>query len=124
MKHTVTALLTEPPSTTPHRYQVYRQARNGLHYNHGAIIDSAEDAVALFLQTSPAFEGGGLRLWDHYEQRHVASADWHVETTRMGFSIRLRSNVFHDPSLAIVAERIAERQEFEQSITDRIRMTA
>ena len=58
MKHTVTALLTEPSSATPHRYQVYRQARNGLHYNHGAIIESAEDAVALFLRTSPAFEGG------------------------------------------------------------------
>lgn len=45
----VTASLAEPPTPAPPRYQIYRQARNGLHYNHGAVINSAEDAVALFL---------------------------------------------------------------------------
>ena len=71
--NTIRTLVVEPSPPTPHRYQIYRQARSGLHYNHGSIIDSPEDAVALFLNTSPAFEGGGVRLWDHYEQRHVAS---------------------------------------------------
>jgi hypothetical protein len=66
MTNTVTSFLAEPPAAIPYRYQIYRQARNGLHYNHGAVIDSPEDAVALFLQATPAFEGGGLRLWDHY----------------------------------------------------------
>jgi hypothetical protein len=124
MKNTLAAIVTEPLPATPHRYQIYRQARNGLYHNHGSIIDSPEDAVALFLQTSPAFEGGGLRLWDRHDQRHVASADWHLESTRMGFSVRLRSNVFHDPALAEIAERIAEREAIEQSITSHIRMTA
>ena len=122
MNNTVTALLAEPPASTPHRYQIYRQARNGLHYNHGAIIDSPEDAVAMFLHTAPAFEGGGLRLWDHYEQRNVASAEWMIETTRMGFAVRHRVNLYHDPALAVVAAQITERQRIEQSLTDRFRM--
>lgn len=123
MTNTVTSLLAEPPSATSHRYQIYRQAKNGLHYNHGAVIDSPEDAVALFLQTTPAFEGGGLRLWDHHEQRSVVSAEWRLETTRMGFAVRHRSNVFHDPALALVASRIAAHEQLEQTITDRLRMT-
>ncbi len=123
MKNTVTALLAEPPLATPHRYQVYRQAKNGLHYNHGAIIATPEDAVALFLNTAPAFEGGGVRLWDHHEQRHVASAEWNVETTRMGFPVRHRVNVYHDPALAVFAAQIAERERLEETVTNRIRMT-
>ena len=65
MNNTMAALLTEPHTATPHRYQVYRQDRNGLHYNHGPILDSPEEAVALFLQTTPAFEGGGVSQVDH-----------------------------------------------------------
>ena len=122
MTHTVTSLLAEPPAAAPHRYQIYRQAKNGLHHNHGPVIDSPDEAVALFLQTTPAFEGGGVRLWDHTEMRIAASAEWQVETTRMGFAVRHRSNVFYDPALALVASRIAEREQLEQAITDRLRM--
>jgi hypothetical protein len=120
--NTIRTLVVEPSPPTPHRYQIYRQARSGLHYNHGSIIDSPENAVALFLNTSPAFEGGGVRLWDHYEQRHVASAEWFIETTRMGFPVRHRVNVYHDPALAVVAAQIVEQQRLEQEITDRVRM--
>lgn len=42
----------------------------------------------------------------------------------MGFPVRLRSNVFHDLSLAVVAEQIAEREKLEQTITNHVRMTA
>ena len=122
MNTTMTAHLAEPPSPTPHRYQIYRQSRNGLHYSHGPIIDNPAEAVAQFLQTAPAFEGGGLRLWDHYGQQKVASAEWTVETTRMGFAVRTRANVFHDPLIAIFAARIAEHERLEQTITDRLRM--
>ncbi|WP_044891970.1 hypothetical protein [Opitutus terrae] len=118
----MTSLLAEPPSATPHRYQVYRQAKNGLHHNHGPSVVSPEDAVASFLQTTPAFEGGGVRLWDHTEMRVAASAEWQVETTRMGFAVRHRSNVFYDPALALVASHIAEREQLEQAITNRLRM--
>lgn len=122
MNTTLTALAAEPPKLAPHRYQVYRQARNGLHYPHGAIIDSAEGAVALFLHTAPTFEGGGVRLWDHYEQRHVADTEWLTETTRMGFAVRHRVNAYHDPALAVVAAQITEHQQIEQSITDRVQL--
>jgi hypothetical protein len=113
-----------PRSVPPHRYQVYRQARNGVHHSHGESIDSPEGAVTHFLHATPVFEGGGLHLWDHREQRAVASADWQVETTRMGFPVRLRANVFHDISLAALAEQIAEREKLEQTITNHIRLTA
>lgn len=124
MNMTATALLTEPPPATPHRYQVYRQDKNGLHYNHGPIVDSPEEAVTLFLQTTPAFDGGGIRLWDHYEQRHVASAEWRVETTRMGFPVRTRANTFQDPALAVVARDIAQREALVQAIAMELRMSA
>ena len=122
MTNTLTSLLAEPPSATPHRSQVYRQAKNGLHHNHGPAVDSPEDAVASFLQTTPAFEGGGVRLWDHTEMRIATSAEWQVETTRMGFAVRHRSNVFYDPALALVASHIAEREQLEQAISNRLRM--
>ena len=122
MIQTTAALLSEPLHRTPHRYQIYRQSRNGLHYNHGAIIDSAEQAVAAFLHTAAAFEGGDVRLWDHHEQRHVASADWNVETTRMGFSVRHRSNVFSDEALADLAQKVTEREQLEETIAERVRM--
>jgi len=102
--------------TAAHRYQIYRQSKNGCHFNHGASIESAEDAVEIFLATAPAFEGGGVRLWDHHESRAVASAEWNVERTRFGFMVRTRSNVFHDDSLALIARRVAERHAIVQSV--------
>lgn len=122
MTHIVTSLLAEPPSATPHRYQIYRQTKNGLHHNHGPVIDSPGEAVASFLQTTPAFEGGGVRLWDHTEMRIAASAEWQVETTRMRFAVRHRSNVFYEPALALVASRITEREHLEQTISNRLGM--
>jgi hypothetical protein len=101
---------------TAHRYQIYRQSKYGCHFNHGARIDSMEDAVEIFLSTAPAFEGGGVHLWDHHEQRAVASAEWSVEKTRFGFLVRTRSNVFHDDSLALVARRVVERHAIVQSV--------
>lgn len=123
MNHTLTTVMTEPDPATSHRYQIYRQARNGLHYSHGGAIDSPTDAVALFLQTPPAFEGGEVRLWDHHAQRSVASADWHIETTRIGFTVRRRSNEFQDPALTTIAKGIAEREALAQTLSADVRMT-
>ena len=122
MNTTLTAaLVAEPPNPAPHRYQVYRQTRTGLHQPHGAILASPEHAVTLFLNTAPAFDGGGVHVWDHSEQRHAASAGWLTETTRMGFAIQHRVNVYHDPALAVIAAQIAERQQIEQALTDPVR---
>lgn len=118
-----TQLTHEPPGHAPHRYQIYRQSKNGCHYNHGERMDSAVDAVALFLGTAPTFEGGGVRLWDHREMRAVASAEWNVETTRMGFHVRTRSNVFHDETLAVIARDIAQREALTQAIAMELRVS-
>lgn len=119
-----TQLSHEPHGPAPRRYQIYRQSRNGCHHPHGDGIDSPQDAVALFLAVSPVFEGGGLRLWDHREQRAVAAAEWSGETTRMGFFVRRRSNVFHDEPLAVIARDIAQREALVQAIASELRVSA
>ncbi len=118
-----TQLSHEPHGATAHRYQVYRQSKNGCHYNYGDRIASPDQAVGFFLNASPAFEGGGLHLWDHREQRAVASAEWFGEITRMGFAVRTRANVFHDEALAVIARGITEREALEETISSQLRMT-
>ena len=106
-----------------HRYQVYRQQRAG-YYTVGVQTDSAFEAVQAFLETKPAFEGGTIRLWDRTGDRLLAAAEWDIETTRMGFSVRTRQNVFHDDAAANVARDIAQREALAQAIATDLRMSA
>lgn len=101
-----------------HRYQVYRQPQVGGHVPHGPMLQTTEHAVAFFLGTSPVFEGGGVQLWNHDTQNLAASAEWRIETTGMGFSVRARANVFREPALALIAQRIADRERIEQAIAN------
>ena len=80
------------------------------------MLETTEHAVAFFLAASPVFEGGGVQLWNHDTQKLSASAEWRMETTRMGFSVRARANIFHEAALALIAQRIAERERIEQAI--------
>lgn len=125
MKDTNTESSRFSPSdqTAAHRYQIYRQARNGVHYSHGPALDSQEEAVAHFLHSAPAFEGGGIRLWDQRKERVAASAEWNVEVTGFGFPVRTRANVFYDPSLQILAHFITEREAMEETVRSEIRVT-
>lgn len=120
MKTTEALGPTESPASAPHRYQVFRQAKNGVHYNHGSSIASADEAVGVFLETPPLFEGGGIRLWDHREGRAVAATEWFVETTGFGFPVRARANAFFDDGIARIAHQIVEREAFFESVTQRI----
>ncbi len=115
---------TEAHASAPHRYQIFRQAHNGCHCNYGSSIASAEEAVEIFLETAPMFDGGGIQLWDHREQRTVASAEWLVEITRFGFPVRTRANAFHDPTISHVAQRVIEREAFFQSLAKRLNLSA
>ncbi len=124
MKTTETPISSEARAVTPHRYQIFRQAKNGCHFNFGSSIASADEAVEIFLDTAPAFEGGDLRLWDHREQRTVASADWLVEITRFGFPVRTRANVFLDEAIAQIAQRAIEREAYFQSLSQRMNLSA
>lgn len=98
----------------PARYQIYRQMRAG-YFAGGFHSDSPADAVQSFLATAPAFEGGSIRLWDHHENRLLASVDWAVERTGFGFFVRTRSNVFHDTTFSRIAEQITEREQIVAS---------
>lgn len=114
----------EPSAPTPHRYQIYRQEKNGVHYSYGLSIESAEEAVEIFLETKPLFDGGGIRLWDHREQRAVAAVEWITETTHFGFNVRARANAFYDDHLAVVAARVIEREAFFETLAQRMSASA
>ncbi len=81
---------------------------------------SAEEAVEVFLETQPLFEGGGIRLWDHREQRAVAATQWLVETTHFGFPVRTRANAFFDDAIARCATKIIEREAYFESVAQRL----
>lgn len=106
-----------------HRYEVYRQQRAG-YYTVGVQTDSAPEAVQAFLDTRPAFEGGTIRLLDRPANQLLASAEWDIETTRMGFAVRKRRNVFHDDATAAIARDIAQREALVQAIAADMRMSA
>jgi hypothetical protein len=106
-----------------HRYQVYRQQRAG-YYTIGLQTDTAADAVQAFLDTRPAFEGGTIRLWDRGADLLMAAAEWDIETTRMGFTVRTRRNVFHDEGAAVIARDIAQREALVQALAEDLRMSA
>jgi glucuronate isomerase len=108
------------PVPAHHRYQVFRQAKNGVHHNYGSSMASAEEAVEVFLETPPLFEGGGIRLWDHREQRAVAATEWLVETTHFGFPVRTRANAFFDDAIASCATKIIEREAYFESVAQRL----
>lgn len=120
MKTTEAIAPTQSPAPAPHRYQVFRQAKNGVHHNYGSSIASADEAVGVFLETTPLFEGGGIRLWDHQEARAVASAEWFVETTGFGFPVRARANAFFDDDIARIAHHIVEREAYLETVTQRL----
>lgn len=52
------------------------------------------------------------------------SAEWDIETTRMGFAVRTRQNVFHDDGTAAIARDIAEREALVQAIAADLRLSA
>jgi hypothetical protein len=120
MKTTTALAPIETPAPAPHRYQIFRQSKNGVHHNYGSSITAPEEAVEIFLETPPLYEGGGIRLWDHREQRAVAATEWIVETTQFGFPVRARANAFFDDSIARIAQHVIEREAFFQSVAQRI----
>ncbi len=104
-------------------FQIYRQTHTGT-YTVSFKTDSAVEAVEAFLNQSPAFEGGELRIWNHREQRVSASVEWNMEKTDFGFPVFNRTNVFHDRLLGVIALRIQMREEIREEIQHSARMSA
>jgi hypothetical protein len=127
MKNMISSELFAPPAipeaATLPRFQIYRQTRTGA-YTAEFKTDSAADAVGAFLNYSPAFEGGELRLWNHREQRVSASVEWSTEKTDFGFPVFNRTNVFHDRLLGVIARQMQVREEIREEIHQGVRMSA
>jgi hypothetical protein len=115
---TPTAAASEQP-----RYEVYRQNRAG---NFVRTFESPRplDAMVAFMDTSPAFEGGEVRIWDRHQERLLAVAEWTVERTGMGFYVRTRKNVFLDDDAAALGRLVAQREALVQAIAHELRLSA
>ena len=105
------------------RYEGYRQNRAG---NFVRTFESSRplDAMLAFMDTTPAFEGGEVRIWDRQQERLLAAAEWTVERTGMGFYVRARKNVFHDDEAAALARLVAQREALVQAIAHELRLSA
>jgi hypothetical protein len=127
MKNMISAELFAPSANAEAavlpRFQIYRQTRTGT-YIAEFKTDSAAEAVEAFLNHSPAFEGGELRLWNHREQHVSASVEWSIEKTDFGFPVFNRTNVFHDRLIGIIARQIQMREEIREEIQHSVRMSA
>ena len=107
--HTTSSITGPDAVASVARYQIYQQNRAGLFFP-GYRTDSAPEAVEAFLNQAPAFEGGGVRLLDHHDQRMVASVEWRTEKTDFGFPVFHRSNRFHNPMIEFVAGEATARE--------------
>ncbi len=105
------------------RYQIYRQTRTGT-YTVALKTDSAVEAVKAFLNQSPTFEGGGLRIWNQREQHVGASVQWGMQKTEFGFPVFNRTNVFHDRLIELIARQVQVREEIREEIQHSVRMSA
>ena len=114
------ALPTNAEAATVSRYQIYRQTRTGT-YTVEFKTDSAAVAVEAFLNQSPAFEGGELRLWNDREQRVSASVEWSTEKTDFGFPVLDRTNVFHDRLLGLIVRQVQMREAIREEIQHDVR---
>lgn len=106
----ISAPSANPAATALRRFEIYRQTHPGA-YIAEFKTDSAAEAVEAFLNISPAFEGAGLRIWSHREQRVSASVEWITEEADFGFPVRHRKNIFHDRLLGLIARQIHIREE-------------
>ena len=127
MKNTHDSKHIAPPpnaqTATVSRYHIYRQTHTGS-YSVPFKTDSAVEAVEAFLNQSPAFEGGEVRLWNNPEQRVSAFVTWRTEKTDFGFPVFNRTNVFNERLLGLIAQEMQVREEMREEIQHSVRMSA
>ena len=107
--------------TSGSRYQLYRQTRTGA-YEVATATDSTTVAVRAFLQQTPAFEGGEIRLWDQWDQRVSAAVQWTTIKTDTGFPVSQRANVFHDRLHRLIADQIQLEERMRVEIQHSIQL--
>lgn len=118
-----TSTITGPDAEAPvAHYQIHRQNRTGL-FLPGFRTDSAPEAVEAFLNQAPAFDGGGVRLLDHRNQRMVASVEWTTVKTDFGFSVHHRVNRFHDAMIEQLANTVQAREVLRKELRHEATLT-
>jgi len=114
--------IAPPETATVSRYHLYRQTHTE-NYTVPFKTDSAVEAVEAFLNQSPAFEGGEVRLWNHAEQRISAFVTWSTEKTEFGFPVLNRTNVFSERLLGLIAQETQVREEIREELQHGVNMS-
>lgn len=120
--HETSAITGPDAEASVARYQIHRQNRTGLFFP-GFRTDSAPEAVEAFLNQAPAFDGGGVRLLDHREQRVVASVEWSTVKTDFGFPVHRRVNRFHDAMIEQLANTVQAREVLREELRHEATLT-
>ena len=124
MKNTSDSDLNAIPAPAPEsRYQLYCQTRSGT-YEVASTTDSSTDAVRAFMQQTPDFEGGEIRLWNQLDQRVSASVQWTTINDDMGFPVFKRANVFHDRLHRLIADQIQLEEKMRVEIQHSVQLSA
>ena len=120
--HETSAITGPDAEASVARYQIHRQNRTGL-FLPVFRTDSAPEAVEAFLNQAPAFDGGGVRLLDHREQRMVASVEWSTVKTDFGFPVHRRVNRFHDAMIEQLANTVQAREVLREELRHEATLT-
>lgn len=84
------------------RFQIQRESRGG-NFIPGVSTDSETEVIEAFMLQAPVYDGGAIRVLDHFEQHIVASVKWTIARTEIGLPVLERANVFHDWHFAMIA---------------------
>jgi hypothetical protein len=102
------------------RYRVCLHSVGSDQTRRVAHTNSAEQAVHEFLSHRQLTDGSDLYIWDREKKEIVAQIAWIDEPTTFGTTIRVRTNQFHDHSLAEIARRLCERVEIRQAVVQSV----
>jgi hypothetical protein len=108
--------------TKPAHYEIYRQSRAG-YYTAVFSSDSAVEAVERFIKENPEFDGGEMHIWNNRQQRVCASIKWAISSTEFGFPVHHRADAFYDDDLALIAQKVEEREAIRESVQEYMRIS-
>lgn len=104
------------------RYRVCLHSAGSDQTRRIAFTHSPTEAVRDFLRYGPLSDGSDLYIWDREKKEIVAQIGWIDEPTPFGSTMRVRTNHFHDRSLADIARQLCERVEIRHAIVNSVAM--
>jgi hypothetical protein len=100
--------------TSAPQFEIHQECYSGF-YVTTFRAQSVQAALDAFLEQRPAFEGGDVRVLDRYDNRILASVEWHMGNTDFGFAVYLRVNRFSDWIIEQLAHEVLARQKLIHS---------